>query len=185
MASKELERRIQNLVGEDDTSMPKTYMMSADRKAPAYASIRLPKSLSKRQAGSPYQNFDIKEILSDYARRIGTEFERDATEAFIPRLEELTGIDRSDPDFTYMLASAGVTTKNFSDQERNKILDRLELPAAERRRMSDQDMNMMMAQQGARIGDAVSLAEPTQTIDICRAPAGALQISLWGKCQIL
>ena len=152
MASKELESRIQKLIGEEDTSMPKTYMMRADRKAPAYASIRLPESLSKRQAGSPYQNFDIKEVLADYASRVGTEFERGAAESLEPYLEELTGINRNDPDFTYMLASAGITTKDFSDEERNKILDRLELPAAERRRMSDQDMNVMMANQGARKG---------------------------------
>ena len=163
MASKELERRIQNLVGEEDTSMPKTYMMPVDRKAPAFASIRLPKSLSEREAGSPFQNFDIKEILSQYGSAVGTEREREATDFYEPILEEMTGIKRGSPDFTYMLASAGVTTKDFSDEERNKILDRLELPAAERqrlveegaaerRRMSDQDMNMMMANQGARKG---------------------------------
>jgi hypothetical protein len=131
MASEELERRIENLVGAGDTSMPKTFMTSADGKAPVYFDIPLPESLSNRQAGTgDFQNLDIKELLYDYGGQVarGPEYARQARETLVPYLEELTGLNRNDPDFQGML------------------------DAGTRKIMSDQELNMLMANQGARKG---------------------------------
>jgi len=130
--SEELQRRISSLTGEE-TPMRQGMMMSADGQRP-FADISLPESLSRRQPDlGIYQNQDIKEILTDFRTQASAGNVREASEAYIPRLEEMTGMSRNDPDFRAMLEGAGLTGGSGG-------------------RMSEQDMNMMIAQQGARQG---------------------------------
>ena len=179
MASKELEKRIKNLTGEAD--MQTTFRMPADKVAPTYASIPLPEILSDRQAGSPFQNFDIKEMLADFSNaQRGGSF-NEAMKVYIPALEEMTGLRKDDPDFLQMLKGAGITTGMMSDQEKNMMLARQGarkgISAVEQRALSFEDylnqQNLSVptgvindyAIGNISFGDAVSLAEPTQTID--------------------
>ena len=130
--SEELQRRISSLTGEE-TPMRQGMMMSADGQRP-FADISLPESLSRRQPDlGIYQNQDIKEILTDFRTQASAGNAREASEAYLPRLEEMTGLNRNDPDFRAMLEGAGLTGGSGG-------------------RMSDQDMNMMIANQGARRG---------------------------------
>jgi polyhydroxyalkanoate synthesis regulator phasin len=130
--SEELQRRISSLTGEE-TPRQQGMMMSADGQRP-FADISLPESLSRRQPDlGIYQNQDIKEILTDFRTQASAGNAREASEAYIPRLEEMTGMNRNDPDFRAMLRGAGLTGGSGG-------------------RMSEQDMNMMIAQQGARQG---------------------------------
>ena len=130
--SEELQRRISSLTGEE-TPRQQGMMMSADGQRP-FADISLPESLSRRQPDlGIYQNQDIKEILTDFRAQASAGNAREASEAYIPRLEEMTGMSRNDPDFRAMLEGAGLTGGSGG-------------------RMSEQDMNMMIAQQGARQG---------------------------------
>ena len=125
--SEELQRRISSLTGETETPMRQGMMMRADGQKPPYADISLPESLSNRQTDLGfYQNMDIKEMLSDYASQLSA---GNDVEGFMPALEEMTGLRRNDPQFVSMLR--GVSSGG---------------------RMSDQDMNMMIANQGARRG---------------------------------